>query len=437
MRAWMLLALALPLTVAAAEYRDRPPEARIDHGAGPVQRAASEPYPDLPPSEQVERALHEHPVVRASEAGLRAEEAQRARLEAGPHEFALIISGQQRRDGLLDTSYHEHEVGIERAIRLPGKAALDAELGAVGVEHAGYLIGDALHESSRLLLRIWFDWQREMAAVQDWQSQVTILQRQRDAVTRRIGTGDAARLEGLLAEAQLVQAEAQLAQAKTRCANAALGLRQDFPAVTLPATTGSPVPLAVTQFDDSWRVRIIDHNHELHVAKLAAQRGRLMARRLKAERIADPTVGLRFSSERGGAEHIVGLQLTIRVGGVARAASARAGAAEADVAAAREAQVRARVEAEAQRTVAAAHSAYAQWQRLADVAQRMDDSADLLEKAWRAGEGQFGDLQVARRQALEARLAESQARLDANEARYRLLLDAHELWPLDRDQHSH
>lgn len=408
----MLLAFALPLMAAAAEY------------------------PDLPPTEQVERAVHEHPVVRASAAGLRAEEAQRARLEAGPHEFAVTLSGQQRRDGLLDTTYHEHEVGIERAIRLPGKAALDAELGAVGVEHAGYLLGDALHESGRLLLRSWFDWQRGMTAVEEWRAQVAILRRQRDAVARRVGAGDAARLEGLLAEAQLVQAEAQQAQAETRRANAALVLSQDFPAVTLPGTVDSPVPQAVTQFDDSWRMRIVEHNHELQAATLATQRGRLTARRLSAERIADPTVGLRFSSERGGAEHIVGLQLTIPVGGAARAASARAGAAEADAVAAREVQVRARVEAEAQRTVAAVHSAHAQWQRLADVARRMDDNANLLEKAWQQGEGQFGDLQLARRQAVEARLAESQARLDANEARYRLLLDAHALWSLDRDERA-
>jgi len=392
---------------------------------------------DLPPAAQIEQALHGHPMVRAAEAGVRAEEAQRARLEAGPHEFALTLSGQRRRDDPVGRTYREHEVGVERAIRLPGKAALDAELGAVGVEHAGYLLGDALHESSRLLLRSWFDWQREMAAVQDWQAQLAVLQRQQDAIVRRVDAGDAARLERLLAEAQLLQAQAQLAQAETRRTSAALALSQDFPAVTLPAAGTSTVPPAVTQFDDSWRVRIVEHNHELRVAELATQRSRLAMRRLNAERIADPTVGLRIASERGGAEHVVGLQLTIPVGGTARAASARAGAAEADAMAAREAQVRARVEAEAQRTVAAAHSAHAQWQRLADVARRMDDNARLLEKAWRLGEGQFGDLQMARRQAIEARLAESQARLDANEARYRLLLDAHALWALDGDQHEH
>ena len=84
---WLLLILALPAAVAAANHAD------------------------LPPRVQVERALHEHPIVRAAEAGVRAEEANRSRLEAGPHEYALKLSGQQRRDRPLDISYRDHEVG--------------------------------------------------------------------------------------------------------------------------------------------------------------------------------------------------------------------------------------------------------------------------------------------------------------------------------------
>jgi outer membrane protein TolC len=399
---------------------------------------AADNQADLPPAVQVERALHEHPTVWAAEATLRAEEANRDRLETGPHEFALKLSGQQRRDRPLDATYREHEVGVERAVRLPGKVAIDAELGAAGVHHARYLLGDALHESGRTLLKSWFNWLRETAALQNWQAQVAILQRQQEVVAKRVGAGDAARLESLLSEAQLVQAEAQLAQAETRRTNAVLALSQDFPAVTLPEQIETAIPQPINEADGQWRARIVEHNHELMVATLATRRGRLSAQRLDADRIADPTVGLRMASERSGQERIIGLQLTIPLGGAARAASARAGVAEADAAVAREAQVRARVEAEARRTVASARSAFVQWQRLADVAQRMNDNANLLEKAWRLGEGQFGDLQTARRQAIEARLAESQARLDANEARYRLLLDAHDLWPLDKEaDHEH
>ena len=81
-----------------------------------------------------------------------------------------------------------------------------------------------------------------------------------------------------------------------------------------------------------------------------------------------------------------------------------------------------------------AQSTHDQWRRLADVAARMEENARLLDKAWRLGEGQFGELQTARRLAIEARLAATQAQLEANEARYRLLLDAHQLWPLEDTQ---
>lgn len=383
---------------------------------------------DLPTAAQVDQALRAHPLVRAASYGVQAEAANRDRLEAGSHEFALRLASQQRRERPLGLSYREHEIGIERAIRLPGKAAKDAELGAVGVEQARFALGDAVHESARLLLSRWFEWQREAAAVTEWTAQVETLQRQHDVVGKRVGAGDAAKLEELLSGAQLAQAQGQQAQAGNRQERAALEFAQHFPSIALPAHAASEGPPAIGDAPAVWRERILAHSHELALASGGARRGRLLAQRLDAERLPDPTVGLSYGSERDGQERIVGLQLTIPLPGGGRAASVRAGAAEAEAAGAREALVLARVEAEAQRTVRQAQSSREQWLRQADVARRMDDNVRLLEKAWRLGEGQFAELQNARRQAIEARLAATQARLDASEARYRLLLDAHQLW---------
>jgi len=391
-------------------------------------------FPDLPPGVQVDKALRSYPAVRAAVAGVQVEDANRERLEAGPHEFTLTLGSQQRRDRLQDLRFRESEIGIERAIRLPGKAAKDAELGAAGVEQAGFALGDALHESARLLLGRWFEWQRELAAAREWTAQVELLRAQHQAVLKKVGAGDTAQLEALLSAAQLAQAEAQLAQAEARQDAVAVELGQHFPAITLPARIAPATPQPV---DDSpaalalWRERILAHNHELAVARSAARRGQLLAQRADAERLPDPTVGLRLGSERDGQERIFGVQLSIPLPGAARAAGARAGNAEATAGAAREALVLTRVEVEARRSVGLARSHYTQWQRLADVAARMEDNARLLDKAWRLGEGEFNDLQQARRQAIEARLAAVRAQLDANEARYRLLLDAHELWDIE------
>lgn len=388
-------------------------------------------HPDLPPTAQVGEALRAHPLVRAAEAGVRVGEANRDRLDAGPHEFALRLASQRRQDRTANQRSREHEIGIERAIRLPGKAALDAEIGAMGVTQAQHAFGDALHESGRQLLARWFEWRRETAAAHDWQAQVDVLRTQHAAVLTKVGAGETAKLEALLSAAQLAQAEAQLAQAQTRRERAAVELRQHFPGIALPERVPLLAPAGMADDPHAqarWRERILAEHHELAVARGAAQRSRLEAGRVDAERRPDPTLGLSYGSERDGQERIVGLQLTIPLPGAARAASVRAASAEAEAAAAREALALARAEAEARQTINAALGSHAQWQRLADVAQRMEDNARLLEKAWRLGEGQFAELQAARRQSIEARLTATQAQLDASEARYRLLLDAHELW---------
>jgi outer membrane protein TolC len=388
-------------------------------------------YPDLPPTAQVAQALSKHPLVRAAEAGVGVSEANRDLLDAGSHEFAVRLASQRRQDRTANQHTREHEIGIERAIRLPGKAALDAQIGAVGMSQAQYALGDAMHESGRLLLGRWFEWQRETAAARDWQAQVDILRTQHVAVLKKVGAGETAKLEAQLSKAQLTQAEAQLAQAQTRRERAAVELQQHFPDIRLPEHVPLLSPAAMADVQDApahWRERILAENHELAVARSAARRSRLEADRIDAERLPDPTLGLTYGRERDGQERIVGLQITIPLPGAARAASVRAANAESDAAVAREALALARAEAEARQTINAALSSHTQWRRLAEVAQRMEENARLLEKAWRLGEGQFIELQTARRQSIEARLTATQAQLDANEARYRLLLDAHKLW---------
>ncbi|WP_346288721.1 hypothetical protein, partial [Zoogloea sp.] len=106
----------------------------------------------------------------------------------------------------------------------------------------------------------------------------------------------------------------------------------------------------------------------------------------------------------------------------------------------REAAVLRRVETEAAALHRRALSSRAGWLRQLDAADALARSADLTEKAWQLGEGSLSDTLNARRLAHEARLSAQLARLEASEARYKLLLDAHRLWPLDVDDdagHDH
>lgn len=395
-----------------------------------VGSAHAADHSDLPPAAAVEQALADHPAVRAAAAGIRAEEANRDRLVAGSHEFNLRIGAQRRRVDESAQRFGEWDVGLERPLRLPGKARLDGEIGAEGVNVATLAYGDALHEAARMLLKGWFGWQRERAQAQQWQEQVVLLREQLGVIEKRVRAGDASRLDAYQAEAALAQAEAVLSQARARSAIAANDLTLRFPHLPLPQQPALSDPEALDPGQEYWREQILGHNHELALARAEAKRGRLGAARSGAERMPDPTVALRYGSERSGAEHVIGVSVAIALPGQARSAAAAAAQAEAVAAASREAGVLRKLEAEAANAVLAARSAYDNWHKLRRAGERVASNAELVARAYALGESGLAELLNARRMAIEARLATTAARIDASEARYRLLLDAHQLWPL-------
>ncbi|MEO1767045.1 TolC family protein [Thiobacter aerophilum] len=394
--------------------------------------------PDLPPPSVVRQVLERVPSVVAARAGIGMQEATRKRLLAGPHETVVRVTGQERDVRAAPTAqYREWDLAVERTLRLPGKAALDGALGEQGVTQARLALGDALHEAARSLLKGWFAWLKERSQAALWEEQVALLQQQLVAVDKRIHAGDAPRLERLAAQAALAQAEANRAQARFRAQAAATELMRRFPGLTLPDAVQIAQPRPV-EFDGAyWREEVLAHNHELAAAQAETRRARLALTRAEAERIPDPTVGVRAARERGGEEHIIGLTLTVPLGGAARAAAVDASRAEADMAAQREAVVAAKLAAEAENLFHGAQAAYAAAMAQASAAREMEAAAALAARAYALGEGGLSGVLTARRLALEARLAASLATLEANEARYRLLLDAHRLWAIDPDEHDH
>ena len=169
-------------------------------------------YPDLPPLAAVEQALKATAMARTAQAGMGVATANRDALRAGSHEFGVRAGTQQRRVRVPSEQFTEWDVGLERALRLPGKARIDNQLGAQGITQAGFAYGDALHESGRMLLSAWFSWVREVNQRQQWQTQVGLLRDQLGIVTKRIKAGDAARLEQLQAQAALRLATGRAAE---------------------------------------------------------------------------------------------------------------------------------------------------------------------------------------------------------------------------------
>lgn len=399
---------------------------------------AAEPTPGLPPADIVARVLRASPAVQAAAGQVAVEDAHRRRLEAGHYEWNVRLGGQQRRTRPAlggDERFVEWNAAVERPLRLPGKAANDAELGAASVALAETAHGDALHEGSRSLLKAWFAWLRENAAAAQWRDQVALLDRQAAAIRRRQQLGDAARLEGIQGDAALAQATAQLAQAEVRRQIAGEELRRSFPGLPLaePADIGDAQPVAGGV--EEWVVAVLEHSHELGVARGETQRARLAAERAGRDRLPDPTVGIQYSRERAGEEQVVGAYISLPLPGGGRRAGADAAYAHAESQALREAAVGRRISAEAATSYYAASAAQASWQAGRDAARQLGRAADMTARAYQLGEGSLGELLNARRLANEAGLAERLLRLDALETRYRLLLDAHRLWVLDEEKH--
>ena len=399
-----------------------------------VNALAAEATPELPPTEIVARVLRDSPMVQAAAGQIRVEEANRTRLEAGHYEWNVRLGGQQRRTNPVagpDERFTEWNAAIERPLRLPGKASLDGELGAAGVALAETAHGDALHENSRNLLKSWFIWLKENAAASQWSEQLSLLENQSKAIQRRQQLGDAARLEAIQSEAALAQAQAQLAQARVRQQTAGEDLRRRYPGLPLVAPAAISEPKPIDGGESEWINAMLEHSHELLLARGEAQRAQVMAGRASRDRLPDPTVGLHVARERAGEDKIVGAYISIPLPGGARRASSDAALAQADVAGRREAAATQKITAESAMLYQSANAAFSTWQAGRNAADRLSQAANMTARAYQLGEGSLNDLLMARRLANEAQLAQRLMQLDALELRYRMLLDAHRLWDLD------
>ncbi|MCL2636205.1 MAG: TolC family protein [Betaproteobacteria bacterium] len=393
--------------------------------------ALAEPLPGLPPDDMVRQALQTHPDTLAAASEVRQEMANRDRLEAGEYEWNLSVAGQQRRTrppAGAHENFNEWNVALERPLRLPGKAATDAEIGAGGIARAETALGDAIHETKRDLLKSWFAWLKESAVAGQWAAQAELIERQARMIGRRLQLGDAARLESVQAEAALAQARAQAIQAVARQQAARETLRRRYPALVLgePAGIGEPPPL--TGSDEEWLAAVAEHSHELALARRQTQLAELVATRQHQERTPDPSIGLAYSNERGGEEKVLSAFIRIPLAGGARRAAEQGARAAADAARYREAAVARQIALATASAVHAARSAHTAWQASRTAAAQMEQAANMAARAYQLGEGSLSEWLTALRLAHEAQLASRSNQLDALEQVYRLQLDAHRLW---------
>lgn len=168
----------------------------------------------------------------------------------------------------------------------------------------------------------------------------------------------------------------------------------------------------------------------LHIAKGQLRKAELSAARASADRLPDPTVGIFAASEAFHRERIVGISISVPLGGTYRNERMRQTLQEVEVARAGLERLRRELEVEVAANFADATGNLARWRMAEQGAMTTGESARLTQRAYTLGEADMQSLLLARRQFLDASRAALDARADALRASYRLLIDAHLIWDL-------
>jgi len=394
--------------------------------------------PGLPPTVDVVQALDASPQVEAAQAKTQAARADATALAQGPHEFTLTTSYLRRRvndaSGVGNGRFDEFEAQITRPVRLPGKAALDRQIGAQGVVYAENMAEDTRHQAALRLAQGWWDWlgaaQEQSVDHQAVMNYETLLA----SVKRRVALRDASALEEAQASAALDSARAQSERSRGREMVARARLAAQFPKLRLPAAAPDvPMPQLPKDGLDPLHDKILGRSHELAAATALSRQADAQAERADKERLGDPILGLRVFSEKGGVEKGAGVVFAMPFGGGARAAqfsraSAQASAAQADLQA-----VRLAMREVADVDMAEAQSFLRVWHSADDALKAQASALQKIRRGQQLGEISLADVLIAERMVHDALRAEAIARTDAMRALTRIRIDAHELWINDAD----
>jgi outer membrane protein TolC len=288
---------------------------------------------------------------------------------------------------------------------------------------------DARHQSALMLAQLWYDWLWAGELHRNAEALVTNQRALARATNRRVALRDAARLELDQAEAALALAQAQSADAGANRDRARTLLASQFPDLPLPA---EPPRLGEPSVADGELERlttlIVERSHEIGAAVGSAERQRVMARRAQADRIADPSFGVRLFSERGGEEQGAGLFASLPLGGGHRRALADRADAEAQAARAEQSRIERFVSGNAAADAAELRARMAAWHASRAAVERAEGSAVLSARGQQLGVIDLADRLYAERQANEARAQEINARAASARLLLKLRIDAHTLW---------
>jgi outer membrane protein TolC len=387
--------------------------------------------PWLPSDDAVRLALEHHPAISDAIALREARDAGADATRVGSHETLVRVTPQGRWTRNPAEAYPEMQIAVERPLRLYGKAQADGALADAAQASASVALQDARHELSRLLLTLWFATARSQAETESLRAAQKQVETLAATVAARLRQGDAAELDRMLAQAdvQRAQAASLAAQAALEAAQAELGAQ--FPDVGMPTVLPTELPAASSQDAGALRRQYVSGSHEVLLAHAEADRYQLQARRVDLERHPDPIIGAFATVERSASERIVGMSLSIPLGGTYRNAQAREAAAQASAAAARSSQAERKAQAEFGSLWASLQGARQTAAALGEAASSQEAAAAKMTRAYSLGEAGITETLTAQRSAAEADRQWRAALIDAVQLNTRLKLDLHQMWDFD------
>lgn len=395
----------------------------------PLQVVAQPATPsDLPPAELARAAIEQEPSVVKARYALEAAGHAGRRIAASPYEWSVGVDGQRRR---YDTGGNSNEwtARIERPIRIGGKAELDQGLGDATERIARVELAQARHEAARALADLWIDWLATIQARELAKEQLGFAESSASAVAGRRKAGDASLLDLNAAQADAAEARRQFDAVQAQEAKAILRLRARFPSLVMePRSLSEPVELDMEEVQ--WRERVLAESDTLRIMQESLKRAELTADRARADRIPDPTVGIYTASEARRSERIVGVSVSIPLGGTYRRETMQEALKQVDVTRAELERQRKEVDLAIAETINDARTALRRWRLAEQSAQMARENARLGQRGYALGEGDLQSLLLLRRQSVDAVGASLSSRIEALKARNRLLVDAHLIWGL-------
>ncbi len=392
---------------------------------------------DLPSTEQAVAWIDRDPAVVEARSALAAARHAGNALAVGQHEWTAKASAQRRsyRDGGSGGSNsQEWSAQLERSIRIGGKAELDRQLGAVGVEIAQARVGEVRHEAARALADFWLGWLAAGRAYELFKEQLSFAAANLRAVEVRKRAGDASALDLSIAQTDLFDVQRQASQAGSNLAKARAKLRVRFPEAPLDVPPNELAdPTDPDRHEAQWRERIVAEADPLKIADGQVRKAELSASRAKADRIPDPTIGVYTASEVFRNERVVGVSISIPLSGSYRDERMRQSMQELEVARAALDRERREIDTEVAETYADAVGSTERWRLAEQGAAAASNSSRLTQRAYTLGEADLQSLLLVRRQSLDASRAALEARAEALRWNYRLMIDAHLIWDLARD----